>query len=98
MIYLDNFFKRAKPNEELFECSNDFTMIQELAQSFLYHVKGNERLDRFCATQKQRMSYKKMALRAEDPMDFIEQIKMMPKEVAIRELELLSRGTNDREN
>ncbi|ELP6122753.1 hypothetical protein QTV43_003989 [Vibrio vulnificus] len=89
MIYLDNFFKRAEPNEELFECSNDFTMVQTIAQSFLYHVKGNEHLDKSCATDKQRQGYKTQALRAEDPIDFLEQIKMMPKEKAIRELELL---------
>ncbi|GAB7224767.1 hypothetical protein VoSk93_39860 [Vibrio owensii] len=89
MIYLDNFFKRAKPNEELYECPNDFTMVQMLANSFLYHVKGDETLDKVCATEKQRQSYKTMALRAEDPIDFIEQIKMLPKELAIRELELI---------
>ncbi|MGR5138553.1 hypothetical protein [Vibrio jasicida] len=89
MIYVDNFFKRAEVDEELFECSNDFTMVQMIANSFLYHVKGNEKLDKTCATDSKRKNYKALALRAKDPIDFIEQIKMMPTQSAIKELELL---------
>ncbi|EOX4831355.1 hypothetical protein ACG9VV_000871 [Vibrio alginolyticus] len=80
MSYIDNFFRKAKPDEDLFECSNDFSMIQMIANSFLYHVKGDEKADRFCASDKQRESYKALAMRAEDPIDFIEQIKLMSKE------------------
>lgn len=89
MIYLDNFFKRAKPSEVLYECSNDFTSVDRLAQSFLYHVKGNERVDKDCATNKQRKRYKQLALLSDDPLMLIEQIKMMPTQSAIKELELL---------
>ncbi|PMO04336.1 hypothetical protein BCT19_01240 [Vibrio splendidus] len=88
MIYVDNFFTRAKPDEVLFECSNDFTTVQTMAQSFLYHVKGDEKIDKSCATDEERQSYKRLALTANDPIDFIEQIKMMPKEKAVRELQL----------
>ncbi|HDY7469736.1 TPA: hypothetical protein RQJ55_003614 [Vibrio vulnificus] len=89
MIYLDNFFKRARAGEELYECSNDFTSIDRLAQSFLYHVKGNELADSQCATQTEREYYKQLANRFDDPVDMIESIKMMPTQQAIKELELL---------
>ena len=87
MIYLDNFFKRAEPNEELYECSNDFTSIDRLAQSFLYHVKGNELVGSQYATQAEREHYKQLASRCDDPVDMIESIKMMPALAAIKELE-----------
>ncbi|HDY7528525.1 TPA: hypothetical protein RQJ59_001783 [Vibrio vulnificus] len=87
MSYLDNFFKRAEPNEELYECSNDFTSIDRLAQSFLYHVKGNELVDSQYATQTEREHYKQLAGRCDDPVDMIESIKMMPALAAIKELE-----------
>ena len=90
MIYLDNFFKRAKPNEELYECSNDFTSVDRLAQSFLYHVKGDELVDSQCATQTEREYYKQLASRCDDPVDMVESIKMMPALAAIKELELLN--------
>ena len=89
MSYLDNFFKRAEPNEELYECSNDFTSIDRLAQSFLYHVKGDELVDSKCATQTEREHYKQLASRCDDPLMLIEQVKMMPTQSAIKELELL---------
>ncbi|MDC5812837.1 hypothetical protein OPW07_24255 [Vibrio europaeus] len=89
MIYVDNFFKRARPDEELFEASNDFTTVQTLANSFYYHVKGNECIDKDCATDKQRERYKRQALKAADPIDFLEDNKMMPVQSAIKELELL---------
>ena len=89
MIYLDNFFTRAKSDEELFECSNDFTSIDRLAQSFLYHVKGNELSDKSCTTDKQRARYKELVMRSSDPIDLIESIKMMPATAAIKELETL---------
>jgi hypothetical protein len=88
VIYLDNFFKRARPDEELYECFNDFTSIDRLAQSFLYHVKGDERKDNECATDEQRARYKKLALRSDDPIELIESIKMMPAQAAVKELTL----------
>ncbi|EIC9815192.1 hypothetical protein LA020_002887 [Vibrio alginolyticus] len=89
MIYLDNFFTRAKPDEELYECFNDFTSIDRLTQSFLYHVKGNELVDNQCATDTEREYYRQLANQCSDPMDLIESIKMMPALAAIKELELL---------
>lgn len=89
MTYVDNFFKRAKPDEELYECFNDFTSIDRLAQSFLYHVKGNELSDISCATDEQRASYKEVVLRSGDPIELIETIKMMPAKAAIKELSFL---------
>ncbi|CAH1602467.1 conserved hypothetical protein [Vibrio jasicida] len=86
MIYLDNFFTPAKPDEELYECSNDFTSVDRLAQSFLYHVKGNGSK---CATDTEREYYRQLANRCSDPMDLIESIKMMPTLAAIKELETL---------
>lgn len=85
MIYIDNFFKRAKAGEEIHECSNDFTSIDRLAQSFLYHVKGN---GSSCATDAEREYYKQLALRFDDPIYAIEGLKMMPTQQAIKELEL----------
>lgn len=87
MKYIDNFFKRARPDEELYECYNDFTSIDRLAQSFLYHVKGNELSDRSCAIDEQRARYKELVMRSVDPIELVETIKMMPVQVAVKELE-----------
>ncbi|HGS4883722.1 TPA: hypothetical protein ACMDRT_001574 [Vibrio parahaemolyticus] len=87
MKYVDNFFKRARPDEELYECYNDFTSIDRLAQSFLYHVKGNELSDTSCATDEQRARYKRLVMRSADPIEVIELTKMMPAQAAIKELE-----------
>ena len=93
MKYVDNFFKRARPDEELYECFNDFTSIDRLAQSFLYHVKGNEKEDRDCANNKQRKRYKELALRSYDPIELIDRIMMMPTHAAIKELEMINPAT-----
>lgn len=86
MIFVDNFFKEAEPNEVLFEMTNDFTSVQMLANSFYYHIKGS---DESCATDKQRMKYKKLALKANEPIGFLLGIKMMQAQTAIKKLELL---------
>ncbi|WP_210472622.1 hypothetical protein [Vibrio crassostreae] len=83
MIYVDNFFTRAKPDEVLFECSNDFTTVQTMAESFFYHVKTE-------ADDALQMRYKALALQHDEPIEFIEQIKMMPVEAAVRELNYYS--------
>ncbi|MEZ8168147.1 hypothetical protein A152_0021850 [Vibrio tasmaniensis 1F-187] len=82
MSYLNNFFKRALPDDELFETPSDFSTVDMLTNSFFYHVKSE-------ASDTELRKYKELARLADDPMDFIEQIKMTPVQSAIKELKLL---------
>lgn len=69
---IDEFFNKADNTEVIFECVNSPTDLSAMLRTFRYHIKGN---DDTTASDSEIQKYKRIVMKADNPMALLREIE-----------------------